>query len=130
MEEETSEEYEARVQRETEAADAIQNRRIKRKTETEYSRTYHPKTVQWFKKEYPELVVDGQIKYDELEWSQFKRYLGTRKVKKRKKYRSDTHDHFQLAGESMIRKNMSLQSGFMLASRCQVSVFPVHSKKI
>ena len=87
-------------------------------------------TVQWFKKEYPELVIDGQIKYDELEWSQFKRYLGTRKVKKRKKYRSDTHDHFQLAGESMIRKNMSLQSGFMLASRCQVSVFPVHSKKI
>ena len=130
MEEETSEEYEVRVQREMEAADAIQNRRIKRKTETEYSRTYHPKTVQWFKKEYPELVVDGQIKYDELEWSQFKRYLGTRKVKKRKKYRSDTHDHFQLAGESMIRKNMLLQSGFMLASRCQVSVFPVHSKKI
>ena len=40
MEEETSEEYEVRVQRETEAADAIQNRRIKRKTETEYSRTY------------------------------------------------------------------------------------------
>jgi len=109
MEEETSEEYEARVQRETEAADAIQNRRIKRKTETEYSRTYHPKTVQWFKKEYPELVVDGQIKYDELEWSQFKRYLGTRKVKKRKKFRSDTHDNFQLAGESTMQKYVAAE---------------------
>jgi hypothetical protein len=41
MEEETSEEYEAWVQHEIEAADAIQNRRIKRKTETGYSRTCH-----------------------------------------------------------------------------------------
>ena len=66
-------------------------------------------TVQWFKKEYPELVIDGQIKYDELEWSQFKRYLGTRKVKKRKKFRSNTHDNFQLAGESTMQKYVAAE---------------------
>ena len=83
--EETAEEHEVRVQREIEEANAIQDRRIKKKTEIEYARTYHPRTISWFKNEYPELVVDGKLRYDKLEWNQFKRYLGTRKVKKRKK---------------------------------------------
>ena len=38
--EETTEEHEVRVQREIEEANAIQDRRIKRKTEEEYARTY------------------------------------------------------------------------------------------
>ena len=59
MEEETSEEYEARVQRETEAADAIQNRRIKRKTETEYSRTYHEKEWNKIKSTFPGRFTGG-----------------------------------------------------------------------
>ena len=44
-EEETAEEHEARVQREHAQAAAIQDRRIKAKTECEYKRTYHPKTI-------------------------------------------------------------------------------------
>ena len=101
--EETTEEHEVRVQREIEEANAIQDRRIKRKTEEEYARTYHPKTVRWFKKEYPDLVEDAKIKYDKLEWIQFKRFLGTRKVRKRKKYRKDNNNIYQLAGVSNVR---------------------------
>ena len=101
--EETAEEHEVRVQREIEEANAIQDRRIKRKTEEEYARTYHPKTVRWFKKEYPDLVEDAKIKYDKLEWIQFKRFLGTRKVRKRKKYRKDNNNIYQLAGVSNVR---------------------------
>ena len=104
--EETTEQHEARVRRELAEASAIQDRRIKKKTEIEYARTYHPRTVSWFKNEYPELVVDGKVRYDKLEWNQFKRYLGTRKVKKRKKYRTDSNNIYQLAGESTKRESI------------------------
>ena len=87
---ETPEQHAARVQSEHEAADAIQQRRIKAKTENEYAKIYHPRTLRWFKAEYPELVSGGKMNYELLEWTQFKRYLGTRKVRKRKKFRNDT----------------------------------------
>ena len=98
---ETAEEHEARVQREHADADAIQNRRIKAKTEAEYKRTYHPKTIKWFEKEYPDLIEGRKMKYDKLQWVQFKRFLGTRKVKKRKKYRQDSNSIYHLAGVSI-----------------------------
>ena len=90
--EETTEQHEARVRRELAEASAIQDRRIKKKTEIEYARTYHPRTVSWFKNEYPELVVDGKVRYDKLEWNQFKRYLGT-KLKRKKRSGSSSNIH-------------------------------------
>ena len=111
--EETTEQHEARVRRELAEASAIQDRRIKKKTEIEYARTYHPRTVSWFKNEYPELVVDGKVRYDKLEWNQFKRYLGTRKVKKRKKYRTDSNNIYQLAGESTMQKYVAAERFYL-----------------
>ena len=57
-----------------------------------------PKNCTVVQKEYPDLVEDAKIKYDKLEWIQFKRFLGTRKVRKRKKYRKDNNNIYQLAG--------------------------------
>ena len=109
---ETAEEHEARVQREHAEADAIQNRRIKAKTEAEYKRTYHPKTIKWFEKEYPDLIEGRKMKYDKLHWVQFKRFLGTRKVKKRKKYRQDPNHIYHLAGVSTMQKYVAAERFF------------------
>ena len=113
-ENESPEEHAARVQVEHEAADAIQQRRVKAKTESEYSRIYHPRTLKWFQAEYPEVVdmENRRIKYDILESVQFKRYLGTRKVKKRKKFRADTDSTLQLAGVSTMQKYVAAERFF------------------
>ena len=50
-----------------------------------------------------EIREDAKIKYNKLEWIQFKRFLGTRKVRKRKKYRKDNNNIYQLAGVSNVR---------------------------